>query len=65
MAQLGSGAFITPLDPNWPEPKRPHKSHLAEEWPGLRTGGDAANACLNAALSANNLVIGTDPEAMR
>ena len=31
----------------------------------LRTGGDADNACLNAAVCADNLVIRTDREAMR
>jgi hypothetical protein len=31
----------------------------------LRTGGDSDNACLNAVVRANNLVIWTDPEAMR
>jgi hypothetical protein len=31
----------------------------------LRTGGEADNTRLNAAVRANNLVIWTDPEAMR
>jgi hypothetical protein len=31
----------------------------------LRNGGDADNACLNAAVRAKNLVIRTGPKAMR